>query len=189
MIPRLMFLMVFVLTIGLGGQAWAASESGAACGVSAGSDNPFSEAVIKGSEIINNSKPIIYALGTLAMLGIGIRAMYGGQMPWGWLFTVMAALVIATMVPAMCEWLYTGVIQPNQKVGTYADTAKVIGDTGQRLFIDTQDVFFGLGAVAAAALGIMGLFGKFPFRWLFALTAGLAIITAAGGIVSYLTNS
>jgi hypothetical protein len=35
----------------------------------------------------------------------------------------------------------------------------------------------------------MGLFGKFPFRWLFALTAGLAIITAAGGIVSYLTNT
>jgi hypothetical protein len=101
----------------------------------------------------------------------------------------MAALVIATMVPAMCEWLYNDVIKPNKGVDSYAKTAEVIGSTGERLFLDTQDVFFGLGAVAAAALGIMGLFGKFPFRWLFALTAGLAIITAAGGIVSYLTNS
>ena len=187
MIPRiLLFIMVF-MAVGLGGEASAAE--GAACGVETGASNPFSEAVIKGSEIINNSKPIIYALGTLAMLGIGIRAMYGGQMPWGWLFTVMAALVIATMVPAMCEWLYTGVIKPNKGVSTYADTAKVIGDTGQVLFTDTQNVLFGLGGVAAAALGIMGLFGKFPFRWLFALTAGLAIITAAGAIVNYLTSS
>jgi hypothetical protein len=89
----------------------------------------------------------------------------------------------------MCEWLYNGVIKPNQNVATYTDTAEVIGNTGQVLFTDTQNVLFGLGGVAAAALGIMGLFGKFPFRWLFALTAGLAIITAAGGIVSYLTNT
>jgi hypothetical protein len=187
MIPRILFFMMVFMAMGLGGEATAAE--GAACGVETGSDNPFSEAVIKGSEIINNSKPIIYALGTLAMLGIGIRAMYGGQMPWGWLFTVMAALVIATMVPAMCEWLYNDVIKPNKGIDSYAKTAEVIGSTGERLFLDTQDVFFGLGAVAAAALGIMGLFGKFPFRWLFALTAGLAIITAAGGIVNYLTNS
>jgi len=187
MIARILFFMMVFMAMGLGGEASAAE--GVACGVDAGPSNPFSEAVIKGSEIINNSKPIIYALGTLAMLGIGIRAMYGGQMPWGWLFTVMGALVIATMVPAMCEWLYNGVIKPNQNVATYTDTAEVIGNTGQVLFLDTQNVFFGLGAIAAAALGIMGLFGKFPFRWLFALTAGLAIITAAGGIVSYLTNT
>ena len=182
--------------LGAGNSAWATEESDSedtgttiACGVSAGPDNPFSEAIIKGSEIINESKPIIYALGTLAMLGIGIRAMYGGQMPWGWLFTVIAALVITVMVPAMCTWLYTQVIVPNQSVATYKETAEVIGATGEKLFIDTQQVMFGLGGVAAAAIGIMGLFGKFPFRWLFALTAGLAIITAAAGIVSYLTNS
>jgi hypothetical protein len=184
MIQRLIFFVMFLMAFGVGGQAWAQT-----CGVTTGPDNPFSDAIIKGSEIINNSKPIIYALGTLAMLGIGIRAMYGGQMPWGWLFTVMAALVIATMVPVMCKWLYTEVIMPNQNVTDYKGTAEVIGATGKRLFIDTQDVLFGLGGVAAAAIGIMGLFGKFPFRWLFALTAGLAIITAATGIVSYLTNS
>jgi hypothetical protein len=89
----------------------------------------------------------------------------------------------------MCEWLYKGVIENNQNVKDYKGTAEVIGGTGKVLFKNTQDVFFGLGGVAAAALGIMGLFGKFPFRWLFALTAGLAIITAAGGIVSYLTNT
>jgi len=73
MIPRVMIFAMVLMVMGLGGQALAAEEP--ACGVSAGSDNPFSEAVIKGSEIINSSKPIIYALGTLAMLGIGIRAM------------------------------------------------------------------------------------------------------------------
>lgn len=187
MAPRMILFAMVLMLMGLGGQASAAT-TGAACSVNAGPDNPFSEAVIKGSEIINSSKPIIYALGTLAMLGIGIRAMYGGQMPWGWLFTVMAALVIASLVPAMCEWLYKEVVQPNQNVKTYAETAKVIGDTGQVLFTDTRNVLFGLGGVAAAALGIMGLFGKFPFRWLFALTAGLAIITSAGAIVNYLTN-
>ncbi|MFM7623039.1 MAG: hypothetical protein ACKO57_08725 [Alphaproteobacteria bacterium] len=187
MIPRMMIFAMVLMVMGLGGQALAAE--GPACGVETGASNPFSEAVIKGSEIINSSKHIIYALGTLAMLGIGIRAMYGGQMPWGWLFTVMAALVIATMVPAMCEWLYDGVIKPNKGVvNTYAGAANVIGDTGQQLFLDTREVLFGLGGVAAAALGIMGLFGKFPFRWLFVLTAGLAIITSAGAIVNYLTK-
>jgi hypothetical protein len=159
---------------------------GTYCNVPTTIDNPFADFISKGSELIGSSKPIIYTLGTLAMLGIGIRAMYGGQMPWGWLFTVMSALVITSLVPTMCEWVFDQVKDKN--VSTYADTANALKGAGDIMFDDTQEVMYGLGGIAAAALGIMGLFGKFPFKWLFALIAGLGIISAARGIVDYLTN-
>ena len=164
----------------------AKPAGGTYCNVPTTIDNPFADFISKGSELIEHSKPIIYTLGTLAMLGIGIRAMYGGQMPWGWLFTVISALVVASLVPSMCEWVFDQVKDKN--VATYQATAEALKGAGDVVFNDTQEVMYGLGGIAAAAMGIMGLFGKFPFKWLFALIGGLGIISAARGIVIYLTN-
>ncbi|WP_262030493.1 MULTISPECIES: TrbC/VirB2 family protein [Microvirga] len=60
---------------------------------------------------------------------------------------------------------------------------------GKNAFENIKNLSFLVGGFGIIGLAVMAYFGRFQFKWLFALVGGLALIAASGSMIDYVTQS
>jgi type IV secretory pathway VirB2 component (pilin) len=71
-------------------------------------------------------------------------------------------------------------------------SAQVFGaleQKGANAFQAIKNLSFLVGGFGIIGLAVMAYFGRFQFKWLFALVGGLALIASSGTLVKYVTES
>jgi type IV secretory pathway VirB2 component (pilin) len=137
----------------------------------------FKVAINQGNDVLEKSIPILKSLAVLGILGVGGMAMTG-RMPWSWAFAIIGGLSLLSVAMYTRDWI--GYISTSaQSTGKFEDVANTLKTTNEKLAFDAQSLLYTAAAVSIISVGIMGIFGKFRWSWLFATTAGMAIITAA----------
>jgi type IV secretory pathway VirB2 component (pilin) len=149
----------------------------------------FDEAVKQGANIFASARPILQGLGMLGVLGVAAMTLVG-KMPWGWAFAVIGGLVLVMLSGAIVDWVLliadpTGAIKlaPGTTDGEFAVIAGNIESASQQLFGDTRNLMYLGATIGVISLGILGLFGRFPWGWFFTITAGLVVLGVADLIV------
>jgi type IV secretory pathway VirB2 component (pilin) len=115
------------------------------------------------------------------MLGVGGMAMTG-RMPWSWAFALIAGLGLLSVAMYTRDWI--GYIGSNAtSTGKFEDVANTLKTTNDQLAFDAKSLLYTAAAVSIISVGVLGIFGKFRWSWLFATTAGMAIIAVAANFV------
>lgn len=60
---------------------------------------------------------------------------------------------------------------------------------GTETFTNIRNISFILGGFGIVGLAVMAYFGRFQFKWLFALGGGLVLIAVAGAAINYVTTN
>jgi hypothetical protein len=146
----------------------------------------FDEAITQGANIFASASPILQGIGLLGILGVSGMTMVG-KMPWGWAFALTGGLVLVMLSGAIVDWvlLISGApeIAKGESVGEFKDVADRIYGASNQLHTDTRDILYIASGTGIIALGIMGLFGKFPWSWFFTITSGLVVLGVADQLV------
>jgi hypothetical protein len=69
-----------------------------------------------------------------------------------------------------------------------ADVFGVAQNKGLNLFSQSKLILFVIGGFGLMALAFQAIFGKLKWAWFAALAFGLAVVSAAGGVVDYASN-
>ena len=143
--------------------------------------NVFGVAITQGNDVLEKSIPILKSLAVLGMLGVGGMAMTG-RMPWNWAFALIAGLGLLSVAMYTRDWI--GYIGSNAtSTGKFEDVANTLKTTNDQLAFDAKSLLYTAAAVSIISVGVLGIFGKFRWSWLFATTAGMAIIAVAANFV------
>ncbi len=143
--------------------------------------NVFGVAITQGNDVLEKSIPILKSLAVLGMLGVGGMAMTG-RMPWSWAFALIAGLGLLSVAMYTRDWI--GYIGSNAtSTGKFEDVANTLKTTNDQLAFDAKSLLYTAAAVSIISVGVLGIFGKFRWSWLFATTAGMAIIAVAANFV------
>lgn len=70
----------------------------------------------------------------------------------------------------------------------YADVFGALEKKGSNAFQNIKNLSFLVGGFGVIGLAVMAYFGRFQFKWFFALIGGLALIAASGSMVDYITQ-
>ena len=144
--------------------------------------NVFGVAITQGNDVLEKSIPILKSLAVLGMLGVGGMAMTG-RMPWSWAFALIGGLSLLSVAMYTSDWIQY--INANTtSTGKFEDVANTLKTTNEQLAFDAKSLLYTAAAVSIISLGILGIFGKFRWSWLFATTAGMAIIAVAANFVN-----
>jgi hypothetical protein len=147
----------------------------------------FKVAITQGNDVLEKSIPILKSLAVLGMLGVGGMAMTG-RMPWSWAFALIAGLSLLSVAMYTRDWIEY--INANTtSTGKFEDVANTLKTTNEQLAFDAKSLLYTAAAVSIISLGVLGIFGKFRWSWLFATTAGMAIIAVAANFVNVFVGS
>jgi type IV secretory pathway VirB2 component (pilin) len=143
--------------------------------------NVFGVAITQGNDVLEKSIPILKSLAVLGMLGVGGMAMTG-RMPWSWAFALIGGLSLLSVAMYTRDWIEY--INANAtSTGKFEDVANTLTTTNSNLADDAKSLLYTAAAVSIISVGILGIFGKFRWSWIFATTAGMAIIATAVSFV------
>ena len=70
----------------------------------------------------------------------------------------------------------------------YADVFGALEKKGTNAFQNIKNLSFLVGGFGVIGLAVMAYFGRFQFKWMFALFGGLALLAASGSMVEYITQ-
>lgn len=76
-------------------------------------------------------------------------------------------------------------VSPAQAQGVF----KALEDKGTNAFQNIKNLSFLVGGFGVIGLAVMAYFGRFQFKWMFALFGGLALLAASGSMVEYITQA
>ncbi len=143
--------------------------------------NVFGVAITQGNDVLEKSIPILKSLAVLGMLGVGGMAMTG-KMPWSWAFALIGGLALLSIAMYTRDWIEY--INANTtSTGKFEDVSNTLTRTNSYIAEDAKSLLYTAAAVSIISVGILGIFGKFRWSWIFATTAGMAIIAVAVSFV------
>jgi hypothetical protein len=70
----------------------------------------------------------------------------------------------------------------------HADVFGALEKKGANAFQNIKNLSFLVGGFGVIGLAVMAYFGRFQFKWMFALFGGLALLAASGSMVEYITQ-
>ena len=142
----------------------------------------FKVAITQGNDVLEKSIPILKSLAVLGMLGVGGMAMTG-RMPWSWAFALIGGLSLLSVAMYTRDWIEY-INASSTSTGKFEDVANTLTTTNENLRDDAKTLLYTAAAVSIISLGILGIFGKFRWSWLFATTVGMAIVASAYDFVN-----
>lgn len=73
---------------------------------------------------------------------------------------------------------------------SYADSVfSTLQTKGENLFTNVRNITFIGGGLGLIGIAVMGYFGRFNFKWLFASAGGLILAAVAGSAITYLVSN
>lgn len=69
-----------------------------------------------------------------------------------------------------------------------ADVFGTVMDKGRQTFVSIRNTVYVLCGLGIIGLGVLGIFGRWQWRWLFSMAGGLLLIAVAGFAIDYLTG-
>ena len=142
----------------------------------------FKVAINQGNDVLEKSIPILKSLAVLGILGVGGMAMTG-RMPWSWAFELIGGLSLLSVAMYTRDWIEY-INASSTSTGKFEDVANTLTTTNENLRDDAKTLLYTAAAVSIISLGILGIFGKFRWSWLFATTVGMAIVASAYDFVN-----
>ncbi len=173
----------WILRVGTDRQANTLEEVVTTVATELDEDGTNQSGAVFGSSLSTDLKGLIQAFAGIAIVGLAIVG-FSGRFPFKWIIAVVGALGILFVGETFVDNAIT--IQ-NQE-----DAVRQLFEPGEQASEATysagRTILYGIGALATIGLAISAMMGQWRWGIAFSIVAGLGVIAAIQGGLTYLTG-